>query len=194
MLGSTLTNASPDVIQAIIDSAARNGVPANIALGIAAHESGFNPGAVNVNVNGTKDWGVMQLNDTTVKSLGVNNPLDPLQNIEAGVGLIGQYIRQYSGDVAKALWAYASGPGAVARGNMNSVASGFIDSVTAYDPTNEGYSGAGFSITTSAGDNPQVTNGNDGYGSSVISSVGYAGIAIGAMVVLGVALVLAKRI
>jgi soluble lytic murein transglycosylase-like protein len=123
------------VQQMVVTAAQQYGVPPALALGIASHESGFNPNATNVNSNGTTDWGVMQLNDVTVKTLGVSNPLDPQQNIDAGVGLLAKYLQQYGGDEQKALWAYASGPGAVASGKpMNSTASGFVDYVTSYNP------------------------------------------------------------
>lgn len=191
-LGSTLANASPQVVQAIVDSAARNGVPASVALGIAAHESGFNPGAVNVNTNGTRDWGVMQLNDTTVSTLGVSNPLDPIQNIEAGVGLIGKYIKQYSGDIGKALWAYANGPTAVARGNMTPGASGFVSYVTSYDPIAQGLNlnaGAGASTYSDIMYDPSSL----ATPLSLSDYVEYGGIGLGAIVIAGIALILILR-
>lgn len=128
------TPAQSQIASMVASAAAKYGVPANLALGIAAHESGFNPSATNVNTNGTTDWGVMQLNDLTVKTLGVSNPLDPQQNIDAGVKLLGSYLTKYNGDESKALWAYASGPGAVSGGSMNSTARQFIDYVTGYVP------------------------------------------------------------
>ena len=117
--------------QMIVEAAARYGVPANIALGVAAHESNFDPNAKNYNANGTTDWGVMQLNDSTVQTLGVQNPLDPAQNIDAGVSLLGTYLRQYGGNTAAALQAYASGPGSL-NSPPNSIAQGFINFVTSY--------------------------------------------------------------
>src|SRR5215470_7097611 len=118
----------PEVQQLIIAKAAQYGVPAQIALGVAAHESGFNDQAVNrSNPNGTTDWGVMQLNDTTVQTMGVSNPLDATQNVDAGVRLLASLLARYSGDTYKALWAYASGPGNVGPGKTpNTIASNFI--------------------------------------------------------------------
>ena len=120
--------------QMIIDSANSRGIDPAIALAIASHESGFNPNAVNTaNPNGTKDWGVMQLNDTTVQTIGVTNPLDPKQNIDAGVSLLAGLLNRYSGNVRNALWAYASGPGNVGPTKTpNSIAQGFIDYVNSY--------------------------------------------------------------
>jgi soluble lytic murein transglycosylase-like protein len=117
----------------IIASAQQYGVDPNIALGIAAHESGFNPNATNHNANGTTDWGVMQLNDTTVQTMGVSNPLDPAQNIDAGVRLIANLLAKYGGDPYQALWAYASGSGNVGPGKTpNTIAANFIQYVMNY--------------------------------------------------------------
>lgn len=121
-----------DIQQMIIDAANRLGVPPNLALGIASHESGFNPAATNKNTNGTTDYGVMQLNTTTVQTLGVADAMDPQQNIDAGVGLLSNLLKMYGGDVTKALWAYADGSGSVAANRMSSVAQQFIGYVTGY--------------------------------------------------------------
>ena len=129
-----LSASQSSIAQMVVTAANQYGVPPELALGIAAHESGFNPNATNHNTNGTTDWGVMQLNDTTVQTLGVADPLDPQQNINAGVSLLAKYLQQYNGDQTQALWAYASGPGAVSAGSMNSVASSFVNSVESYQP------------------------------------------------------------
>lgn len=125
------------VQQMIISAAQQYGVPTNIALGIAAHESGFNPSAINNNTNGTSDYGVMQLNTSTLQTLGLTpiDALDPQTNIDAAMALLGGYIDQY-GDINTALQAYASGPGNVASGaSPNQTAQGFISYVTSYVPT-----------------------------------------------------------
>lgn len=122
--------------QQIIAAANQYGVDPNLALAIAAHESGFNPNAVNrANANGTTDWGVMQLNDTTVQTLGVSNPLDPTENIDAGMRLLSQLSQKYNGDTAKILWAYNAGSGSVASGNMPSAVGNYIDWVDNYMAT-----------------------------------------------------------
>ena len=132
-LGAAASSYSTQQIQQMIVAAANAyGVPPSIALGIASHESGFNPNATNQNTNGTTDYGVMQLNSTTVQTLGVSNPLDPQQNIDAGVGLLAQYLNTYGGNVTDALQAYAAGPGSV--GSPSSSTSSFINYVTGYSP------------------------------------------------------------
>jgi Transglycosylase SLT domain len=129
--GSVLSASQISIAQMVANAAAQYGVPANLALGIASHESGFNANATNVNTNGTIDYGVMQLNTTTVQTLGVADPLDPQQNIDAGVGLLAKYLTQYNGNDELALQAYASGPGTVGNPPTSSTSS-FIDYVTGY--------------------------------------------------------------
>ena len=144
-----------DIQAMIVAAATQYGVPVNIALGVASHESGFNPSAINVNTNGTTDYGVMQLNSTTVQTMGVSDPMDPQQNINAGVQLLSNLLRQYNGNTYNALWAYASGSGNVGPGKTpNPIAANFIAYVTnssgAGIPPTPGSSTAGASPTLPA--------------------------------------------
>lgn len=132
---TTSTYTAAQIQQMIVAAANAQGVPPALALGVAAHESGFQPDATNYNANGTTDFGVMQLNSSTVQTLGISDPMDPQTNINAGVSLLAKYLQQYGGDQSMALWAYASGPGAVAAGGApNSTAQNFINFVTGYTP------------------------------------------------------------
>jgi hypothetical protein len=146
-----LGQTTADIQAMIVAAADQYGVPENIALGVASHESGFNPNAINVNTNGTSDYGVMQLNTTTVQTLGVSNPMDPQQNINAGVQLLANLLAQYGGNTYNALWAYASGSGNVGPGKTpNTIAANFIAYVTNYSggaPATPGSSTAGASPT-----------------------------------------------
>src|SRR5271165_3421954 len=120
--------------QMIVQAANQYGVPPNSALGIAAHEAGFNPNATNNNTNGTTDYGVMQLNTSVLQTYGLTpaQAFDPQTNIDTAVSLLGSYIQKY-GNINTALQAYASGPGTVASGAApNATASSFISCVTAY--------------------------------------------------------------
>jgi hypothetical protein len=125
--------STQQIQQMIVDAANSYGVPPSLALGIASHESGFNPNATNLNTNGTTDYGVMQLNSTTVQTLGVSDPLDPQQNIDAGVGLLAQYLQQY-GNSSQALQAYATGN---ANGPPSTNTASFISYVTGYTPPSD---------------------------------------------------------
>ena len=55
----------------------------------------------------------MQLMPDTAGSLGVKDPFDPQQSIEAGARYLKQLLDKYKGDLKLALGAYNAGPAAV---------------------------------------------------------------------------------
>jgi soluble lytic murein transglycosylase-like protein len=64
-------------------------------------------------VSGHGAKGLMQLMPDTISLLGVKDPFDSKQNIEAGAKYLKQMIDRYKGDLAKALGAYNAGPATV---------------------------------------------------------------------------------
>lgn len=93
-------------------AAERHGVSPDLFEALVSVESSFNPMAVSH--KGAK--GLAQLMDPTARSLGVTDPFDPEQNLDAGARYLSQMLRRF-GDPTLALAAYNAGPGAVERHN-----------------------------------------------------------------------------
>jgi len=114
----------------IVATANAKGVPPSIALALAQHESGFIPTAQNPSSSAA---GLFQLMAVTQQTLGVTNPYDPTQNMNAALGLLSSYYQQY-GSWTTALEAYSDGPGAVANPNYSPSAQtqGLLSYINAY--------------------------------------------------------------
>lgn len=121
---------SQQQIQDMITAAAQKyGLPPSVALAVVQHESSFNPTIVSpINSNGTRDYGLFQLNTALLSDKGIttDQALDPAVNIDAGVSTLAGYWQKYGGDLPSVLGAYNAGPGAVSSGNLPT---GYISSV-----------------------------------------------------------------
>lgn len=129
-LGTVSSASAAQVQSLIIHASQQQGIPPAIALAVASHESRFDPNAQNP---GSSAAGVMQLMKVTQQDMGVTNPYDATQNVDAGVTLLAKYYAQY-GNWDQALQAYSDGPGTVAKGLPPSTQTrGLIDYVNTFD-------------------------------------------------------------
>jgi hypothetical protein len=108
----------------IQENARRSGVPADLLRAMIFTESSGNPNAF----NGVHQ-GLMEIGPDVRKMFGVTNAFDPAQNIRAGSSYMGGLLRQYNGDTRRALAAYNTGPGTVAREGLNAAGARYADKV-----------------------------------------------------------------
>ncbi len=98
----------------VISIAGRSyGVPPGLLKAVIHAESGFNPRAISS--KGAR--GLMQLMPETAQELGVDDPFNPWQNIEAGTRYLSSMIQRFGGDLSLGLAAYHAGERAVRRYN-----------------------------------------------------------------------------
>jgi soluble lytic murein transglycosylase-like protein len=95
----------------LADAAAdKYGLPRRLVRSVMSAESGGNPRAVSPK----GAIGLMQLMPSTAKDLGID-PLDPAQNMDAGVRYLRDLLILYNGHLWHALAAYNAGSGAVQK-------------------------------------------------------------------------------
>jgi hypothetical protein len=95
----------------IREHANRRSLRPELVRAVIQVESGFNPRALSPK----GAMGLMQLMPATARSLGVNDPWDPAQNIRGGTDYLRQLLDEYEGSEELALAAYNAGSGAVAK-------------------------------------------------------------------------------
>lgn len=99
---------SDELQRYVREQAERQGVPFEIAIAVIERESSYQPDAV----SDTGDFGLMQINICNhrwlYEELGITDVMDPEQNIEAGLYILGRAFQKYD-DPDKALMAYNMG-------------------------------------------------------------------------------------
>ena len=115
-------------LQDIIDSCAEKyNIDNELIRAMIQVESGWDTEAV----SNKGAQGLMQLMPRTAAMLGVNDPFDPVQNIEGGVRYISDLTDKYRGDIEKALAAYNAGPARVDSGNIPEVSRRYVKNIMA---------------------------------------------------------------
>lgn len=104
-------------------AAQRYRLPPNLLVAQAGVESNFQPGAVSP----AGAQGVLQLMPATSRALGVQNPLDPQQNIDGGARLMQQDLQAAHGNVRQALRLYHGGTNPA---NWGPKGEAYVDKVT----------------------------------------------------------------
>ncbi len=92
---------------------AKYGLNPSLLAGLIEQESHFDPTVG----SGAGAQGLTELMPETAASLGVTDPHDPTQSIEAGAKLLSEKISEFGGNVELALAAYNAGSGAVQQYN-----------------------------------------------------------------------------
>lgn len=108
----TLRDRRHDFDDLIRRAAQRHGVDQDLVRAVITAESDFDPTCVSP----AGAMGLMQLMPETARDLGVTNPFDPAQNIDAGVRYLSMLLERFDGDESKALAAYNWGPSNVEAG------------------------------------------------------------------------------
>jgi len=97
---------------AIIKTASQSyGVDARLVHAVISAESNYNPNAV----SRTGAQGIMQLMPDTARRYGVQNSMDPIENIHAGTRYLRDLLAMFKGRLDLALAAYNAGENAVLR-------------------------------------------------------------------------------
>ena len=96
----------------IIERASRtHGVDVALVHAVISAESGYNPGAV----SRAGARGIMQLMPDTARRFGVQNIMDPSDNIHGGVRYLRELMKLFNGNMELAVAAYNAGENAVIR-------------------------------------------------------------------------------
>jgi soluble lytic murein transglycosylase-like protein len=107
----TTSGGTTDFESEINAAATSNGVDPALLKGLVQQESGFDPNAR----SGAGAVGLTQLMPGTAAALGVTDPTDPVQSLQAGARYLREQLDRFGGDEHLALAAYNAGPGAVAK-------------------------------------------------------------------------------
>lgn len=99
------------ILDLIDRTAQKHGLDEKLVRALVNQESGYNPNAQSK----AGAMGLMQLMPATAAGLGVNDPFNPVENVEGGVKYLKSMLKRFNGNTVLALAAYNAGPNAVAK-------------------------------------------------------------------------------
>ncbi len=97
------------------EAGSKYGVDPAILKAIASVESDFRPDAVGPRTRSGRAQGMMQFVPATAKAYGLDDPFDPAKSVDAAARLMRDNLKQFNGDLGKALEAYNGGPSLVGK-------------------------------------------------------------------------------
>lgn len=129
---------TPKLLTMAVESSARkHAVPILLLVALIEVESGWNPRAVNKNRNGTKDLGIMQLNNKYLEyytwKFWDGSKLDPFDyntNIEVGTAVL-RYLYNLTGSWEDAIVAYNCGYTTYKKGKIPSTTRKYKETILA---------------------------------------------------------------
>nr|UWI50425.1 lytic transglycosylase domain-containing protein [Clostridioides difficile] len=110
-------SAKSRIENAVEQASKKYNIDANLIKAIIKVESDFNPNTVSS--AGAK--GLMQLMPENCRDLGVTDPFNIEQNIDAGTRHIKEYIDMFGGSIEMGLMAYNGGPGRMKSRGVESI-------------------------------------------------------------------------
>jgi hypothetical protein len=104
-------NFSSDYDSEILTASVKHDVDPYLVKAVIKAESNFDPNAISPK----NAQGMMQLIPATASDYGVDDPFDPVSNIEGGVRYLKDLMEYFDGDMKLSLAAYNAGKGAVIK-------------------------------------------------------------------------------